>query len=277
MDTTSIELNELEIVGRGVTSEVYRLDDEKVLKLFTKDYSKEVVDYEAGIAYEVQRLNVSAPKIYGIVTIGERYGIVYEYIKGMSLADELSNNRQDAKAIEEIIDELVRKQLEVGIVESPALPKQKTRFRLQLDRTHLDEKTKNKMNAYLASMPEKNNVCHGDFHPGNIQRVGDRLVLLDWMNCYSGNIEGDLIRSILTMETPYLPTHGTQEEDSNFRSFKQYLAKLYKQTVLSKYDIENYGAWLAIGAGLKLSDGLADEQPWLNNIIEENLKYLAIV
>ena len=120
-------MNELEIVGRGVTSEVYRLDDEKVLKLFTKDYSKEVVDYEAGIAYEVQRLNVSAPKIYGIVTIGERYGIVYEYIKGMSLADELSNNRQDAKAIEEIIDELVRKQLEVGIVESPALPKQKTR------------------------------------------------------------------------------------------------------------------------------------------------------
>ena len=92
-------------MGRGVTSEVYRLDDEKVLKLFTKDYSKEVVDYEAGIAYEVQRLNVSAPKIYGIVTIGERYGIVYEYIKGMSLADELSNNRQDTKAIEEIIDE----------------------------------------------------------------------------------------------------------------------------------------------------------------------------
>ncbi|HOV94974.1 MAG TPA: aminoglycoside phosphotransferase family protein [Spirochaetales bacterium] len=276
MDTSNIDVNKLEIVGRGVTSEVYRLDDEKVLKLFTRDYSKEAVDYEAGIAYEVQKLNVSAPKIYDTVTIGERHGIVYEYIKGVSLADEISNNRYSAKAIDIIVDELVRKQLEVGMVESSALPKQSTRFRLQLDKTHLDEETKGKMKAYLASLPEKNNVCHGDFHPGNVQRVGDRLVLLDWMNCHSGNIEGDLIRSILTMETPYLPTHGTEEEDSNFRSFKQYLAKLYKQTVLSKYDIGNYGAWLAIGAGLKLSDNLGEEEDWLKRMIKQNLKCLVV-
>ena len=269
----NIKTDDLKIVGKGATSDVFLLDDQRVIKLFNKNYSKDAVDYEADIARKIQDLNIPAPKIYGTVTVDGRYGIIYEYIRGIPLFDELL---QSKKNIKKIIEELVCRQLEINNIESRDLPVQRTRFKNQIARTDLSDEIKEKINTYLSVMPVKNNVCHGDFHAGNIVRADNQLIILDWMNCYAGNREGDLIRSILMMESPYIPVKLRLVQKLWFMSFKKKAAGIYKKTVLSKYKIKKYRAWLTVVAAVRLCDNVPGEDKWLKRIIQKNIKYLSV-
>lgn len=269
----NIKTDDLKIIGKGATSDVFLLDDQRVIKLFNKNYSKDAADYEADIARKIQGLGIPAPEIYGTVTVDGRYGILYEYIRGISLFDELL---QSKKNIKKIIEELVCKQLEITTIESQDLPAQRTRFKRQIARTDLSDEIKEKINTYLSLMPVKNDVCHGDFHAGNIVRADNRLVILDWMNCYAGNREGDLIRSILMMESPYIPVKLRLLQKLRFKLFKRKAAGIYKRIVLSKYKIENYKAWRTVAAAVRLCDNVPGEDKWLKGIIQKNIKYLPV-
>jgi len=267
----NIEIDKLKMIGQGATSSVFLLDDQKVLKLFNNRFSQDAVDYEARIAYEIQKLDISAPKIYDTISVNDQPGILYEYIKGKSLIEELLSNRNRIKAI---VEEMVGTQMAINKMQSSSLPNQCTRINEQISKTHIDKDIKEKINGFLESLPGKNHVCHGDFHVGNLIRTHHGLVVLDWMNCYSGHAEGDIIRSILIMESPYIPFDTNFLQGFLFKRFKKKFARIYKKTVQKTYKIRNYKAWLVIIAAVRLSDNIPNEERWLRKIIQRNHRHL---
>ena len=263
-------MNELQKIGSGFTAEVFLTADGKALKLFYAQYAKNAVMYEAHIAEEIQRCGLPSPVVHGVRTVGNRYGIEYEYIQGRSLFDELLA----AKDKKRIIREIAQMQLRISHKTSVTLPPQHERFAQQIAFTSLDEKTKERIIGWLRGIPEENCVCHGDFHAGNLMRTEHGLVALDWMNCYRGNWESDVARSILMLASPYIPLALNAAQRFAFRSMKRRLARAYKREVCKMQRIKHYKAWLAIAAAVRLRDAVPSEEAWLTRIIRTHIRHL---
>ena len=75
----------MELVGKGLTAEVFKLDEDKVLKLFFKDYSLDAIRREYENARLVNSFGINAPVAFGLEKIEDRTGIVYSYVKGKSI------------------------------------------------------------------------------------------------------------------------------------------------------------------------------------------------
>jgi thiamine kinase-like enzyme len=56
---------------------------------------------------------------------------------------------------------------------------------------HLQSKTL----AALETMPDGDQVCHGDFHPGNILMTPQGEIIIDWIDASRGNPLADLART----------------------------------------------------------------------------------
>ena len=79
-------------IGTGRTAEVFDYRDDKVLKLFYPSYSATTIEEEYLIAKNISTTTSIVPKVYDIVHIRNRTGIVYEKIKGKMMSDYLSEN-----------------------------------------------------------------------------------------------------------------------------------------------------------------------------------------
>lgn len=80
-----MKIDKERMIGEGNTAEIYKLDNEKILKLFRTGLPKEVAEREYQNGIIVQNLLDCVPKVYEIVEINGRHGIVYEEIKGTDL------------------------------------------------------------------------------------------------------------------------------------------------------------------------------------------------
>jgi Ser/Thr protein kinase RdoA (MazF antagonist) len=151
-------------IAVGRTAEIYSYEDEKVLKLFFPTVPQLWIDKEVGIGRYVQDAQLPVPKVYERVKLKDREGIVYERIEGPSLLNELARKpwtvvrcaRLLAKLHTQVHDvtapqnfETQREWARGGIPETKKLSKA-----LQESVLHL-----------LNSMPDGNQLCHGDFHP----------------------------------------------------------------------------------------------------------------
>jgi len=69
------------------------------------------------------------------------------------------------------------------------------------DTTQLVEELREKAFSMLEALPKGRNLCHGDYHPGNIIITKRGPVVIDWMNACAGNPWADVARSSLILTT----------------------------------------------------------------------------
>ena len=77
-----MEIEKKKMIGQGNTAEIYRLDDNKILKLFRSGLNKGIIEREYQNGITVQKLLDCVPKVYEMVEVNGRHGIIYEEIKG---------------------------------------------------------------------------------------------------------------------------------------------------------------------------------------------------
>ena len=87
------------MLGKGNTAEVFECEHGKVCKLFFEGYPQQYVEHEYQNAKEVFRLKLKTPEPFGLVTINQRNGIIYERVDG----EPLLNHRQNTN-IDELLD-----------------------------------------------------------------------------------------------------------------------------------------------------------------------------
>ena len=94
-----ISIDGLQLLGQGMTGNVYRMDDETVLKVFHPNISFDLlISKENKKARNAFVYGVPTAIPYDIVKVGDCYGIVYEMIKSKDLATVMS---EDKSKIEE--------------------------------------------------------------------------------------------------------------------------------------------------------------------------------
>lgn len=244
-------------IALGRTAEIYAWGDGQVLKLFYDWVSPVDVRFEAEQTRRALAAGQRVPAVKDEVQIDGRPGLVLERVDGESLFQVMTSQPwRFGKAARLLAVQHVQMHALSGL----GLPRQKERLRRKLLRAGaLDEPLQQKLLAELERLPDGEALCHGDFHPYNIQMSADGPVVIDWIDASCGHPLADVARSLLVMSLGEPTSRASKLVlgliSSGFR--KTYL-KHYLQ--LSGYDEAQVRAWLPVIAAARLSENVPGEQ-----------------
>jgi uncharacterized protein (TIGR02172 family) len=250
-------------IGIGRTAEVYGWGEGQVLKLYRADMPAEWVAHEASVARIVADAGLAAPAVGELIEVDGRVGIVYERISGPSMLDALARQPwtlgRHARQFAE---------LHAGMhaTSRPELPSaRESLLRALRAAPRLPEPTRRSLLDALATLPDGDAVCHGDFHPDNIVISSRGPVVIDWMTVTRGNPAADVARTVLLFRAGVLP-EGTP-------AGKRIATEFFRRAFLSAYlrayralrplpDAE-IDAWLPLLAAARLNERILAEQKTL--------------
>ena len=117
---------------------IYR-DGERCIKVFNEEYSKADVLNEALNQARIESTGLNIPKILEVTMIDGKWAIVYEFIKGKTLAQLMV---EDPDNKEKYIEQLVDLQMEVHSKTCPLLNKLKDKMSRKIAQTDFDATTR---------------------------------------------------------------------------------------------------------------------------------------
>ena len=81
-----------ELLGKGAKGEVYRYDEELVIKVFNQNNTYHDVEQEIAQARKAFILGIPTAISFGIVSVGERYGAMFEMVNSDTLSRIISRS-----------------------------------------------------------------------------------------------------------------------------------------------------------------------------------------
>jgi uncharacterized protein (TIGR02172 family) len=259
-------------IASGRTAEVYPFEQDKVLKLFFPTISQAWIAKEVDTGRYIQDAKLPVPRVYETMKLNDREGIVYERIDGLSLLNELA--RKPWKVVQHA-RLLANLHVQVHAVPAPAnLETQREWARGGIPETKkLSQELRESVLRLLDSMPDGNQLCHGDFHPGNIIMTHRGPVIIDWMTASKGVACGDVARTSTILEAAKVP------EGTPMRWLLEWVRKLFLATYLKTYfqlrpvDKRSFTAWRTIMAANFFVDvSLPEEESPLVAIIQQGIE-----
>ena len=226
-----------EVIASTARIEVLALD-ELAYKLFNKSYSHYHVYREAMLQCMAADTGINVPKIHGVIEVDDRLAIVSDYIEGDTVA-ELMEEFPAKK--DKYLSLLADTQLD--LLSRTVYDVRKLTHGLEQDikaLTQLDEVKRYELETLLASMPDHDKLCHGNFGPENVMIDGmDKVFILDWDAAARGNAGADMAKT-------YLKLTLTSSEDA-----EKYIRLLCDKT---GYDRQYIYEWLPLMAASCLNE-----------------------
>lgn len=264
-----MEYRKENMIGQGNTAEIYRVDDNKVLKLFHLGLNKEVVEREYQNGISVQRILDFVPRVYDLVEIDGRSGIIYQEIKGTDMLKIMSKS---FFKINHYAKKLAHYHLYIHkpIMDHISTVKEKLVDDLSCVDMLTDE-IKEKLRKYLKQLPEGNDLCHFDFHPGNIMITENKAVFIDWMTACKGDACADVARTGILLKYGEVP-HAPWIIRKIISIFQHHIYKIYIKEYLkiSKRNIEDVNRWILPVAAARLREWISDnEKSTLIELVKE--------
>ena len=203
----------LEIIGRGATGVVYRIDRDTIIKVFNENCSTEVIKHEMALSKEAFTHGITTAIPYEVVRVGNRYGTIYELIQSETLSQILHNSGDQfdevAKKYGRFMHEM--NQIDVGDTVFPSTFDTYGKMKW-LANSRASEDVKEIYNDLFDSIPNKNTYIHGDFHPKNVMAMGDDLILIDM----GESSHGHPIFDVMSLGCLYLALVEVPEACVNF-------------------------------------------------------------
>ena len=169
-----------------------------VVKLYKSAAGKPAAFREASIHAVVETLQLPVPMLWGVQQFGNRWGLVLDRVEQSSFAERMLN---DPGAVPRHLECAVRLQMRVHTHGAPHLPELNARLAANIAGTGLlDAPRKQALLASLPTMPQGQQLCHGDFHPMNILGEIARPIVIDWGDARRGDPAADVCRSYLLLK-----------------------------------------------------------------------------
>lgn len=259
-----------EVIGRGRSGEVYEYGEDQVLKLFYTHTSKAWVEHEYRISQIIQQESLPIARVYEIVEIDDRSGIVYERITGKTLLNLLFTDPDKLVWIAETCAEILSR---IHQCSNAQLPSQRDSMIERIRHVDIPDYWKEQALLLLSGLPDAATVCHGDYHPDNIILSSHGPVVIDWSAATSGNSCADYVRSVLILQIATPPEPEFTEQFNRIRDqFLSIFEQAYmKRVMINPVELEH---WFIVVAIARLQDGIASEKEQLLQIISERLKQL---
>lgn len=187
-------------IGAGACGEVFRLDDETIIKLYYPRVKKEEIEQEKALAKKAFVMGVPTAISYDIVEADGRTGVVYELIKSKTIGELI---RGDEDHLEEYVDmyAAVCRQIHGIEAEPGQLPSFKDINRSDIPNvTGITEEERAYLHRFLDLIPDRMNCLHGDLNINNIMVQNGECCLIDMGEFSTGTPMFDLSRILFSME-----------------------------------------------------------------------------
>lgn len=175
-----ISVEGCEKLGQGGNGAVYRLDEDKIVKVYKPWMGLDAIDREREFARRAFINGIPSVIAYDTVKVGDCLGVVFEMLRSDTLGHAMRNNPEK---LDEYVDQYVAL---AKTLHSTHVPKNS--FTRIQDVLH--ERTDNLgrwctadeiklLHTIIDSIPEADTITHNDLHPGNIMIQDGELVLID--------------------------------------------------------------------------------------------------
>ena len=177
-----VSIEGCKLIGKGAKGDVYRLDDELVLKVYNEKNQYKDIERERNLAKQAFVAGIPTAISFGIVRVGNRYGSIFELLESNTVSSLIAANPENVREYAAIMADLA-KTIHTTNIEDKGL-----NLDNYIDEVYAwidggiayeDEAISKKIKTMIDELPEVNTVIHGDFHTGNVMNSRDEYILID--------------------------------------------------------------------------------------------------
>ncbi|HEX3022114.1 MAG TPA: phosphotransferase [Lachnospiraceae bacterium] len=264
------ELSKLNMIALGGQADIYELENDKIIRVLRSKSDEDYLKSEMRIMNALYEKGKSVPRIYEYLRIEDRPSLIMERIMGTTMLDAI---RKNPLHMLKMAEQLAKLHLEATqSAESLDLTSIHDRASHLIPTTDmLTTDDKDFILGLLESLPKENDICHGDFHPGNIMISNGKYYIIDWFGATSGSKLCDIAHTYLLLRnTPKLPgisklLYQLMKMSSRIMSNK-YLSTCYKGY---PFDYSELSRWLVIRAAERVVYGMPMEKEAHVNFIRK--------
>ena len=174
-----ISIENSEKIGEGFFGNIYRIDDETIVKVYKVPDSIDMIKREIELAKRAFVLGIPTAIPYDIVKVGDLYGAVFELLNAKSIVSLIKSDEEldiFAKKSADILKDMHEKEIPEG--ELPSRKNTVINLLKECER-FFSKETFEKLLVLLETIKETNTLLHCDFHVKNIMMQNDDLLLID--------------------------------------------------------------------------------------------------
>ncbi|MGJ4788246.1 phosphotransferase family protein [Leptospira koniambonensis] len=195
----------------GRSAEISEYGPNKILKLFFKEFPVSEVDTEYSNSVIAFSSGATSMKCYEKVKIGDRHGLIFDRLDGISLTKLPDKNPLALFSLSKILADLhldlhnkqTKKMQDIRLEAVKILSRDPLSF--------LSKEEKKIAKQFIENLPEGSSVLHMDFHPENVIVTKDSNVIIDWMTALKGEPAADVASTVFLFQdaelwpgTPFL-------------------------------------------------------------------------
>ena len=180
------------VIGKGAVGEVYRLDADTIVKVYSID-SLPMIENEVKRSRQAFLKGIPTAIPFDIVKVGDRYGSVFEMIKARNCNSLLAEEPERLDEITEMYASFL-KQVHGALAEPGELPDAREEYLRYLDTAAevLPAETCERIRTLIRDMPEDLHIIHGDIQLKNVMLSDGEMILIDMETLSCGNPVFDL-------------------------------------------------------------------------------------
>ncbi len=176
-----VSIDGCNLLGRGAKGDVYRYDDELVIKVFNQNNTYSDVEREIDLSRRAFILGMPSAISFGIVSVGDRYGAMFELVDSDTISRCIARSPGQVDTYAKIMADLSKTIHEIEITEDDGFPDAKERIKGYIDQglAYENEALAKRCTELVDELPASCNLLHGDFHTCNVFLQNGEPLLID--------------------------------------------------------------------------------------------------
>jgi uncharacterized protein (TIGR02172 family) len=189
----SISVEGCPVIGKGACGTVYKLDEERIVKVFVPGYPYEKILLERDNARKAFTHGIDTAIPFNIVRVGENYGLIYEIIHARTLKELMEQNRNQIPHYMKIYANYIHNMHSTGYCEGE-YPDLKKSWMTKIDDLEgiLNPEEKEIVKKVIGALPDRLTFVHGDINFGNLMIDDSKTVMIDMEDVKLGHPVYDL-------------------------------------------------------------------------------------
>ncbi|ETP73253.1 guanosine polyphosphate synthetase/pyrophosphohydrolase [Lachnospiraceae bacterium JC7] len=184
-----VSIDGCKLIGKGAKGEVYRYDDELVIKVFNENNTYRDVEQEIALSRKTFVLGMPTAISFGIVSVGDRYGAMYELIASETISGCISRDPSQVDTYARVMAELAHTIHDIEVTEEDGFSDATENLRdyIRGGIAYDDEALAERCMKLIGTLPDPTTLIHGDFHTGNVFMQNGEALLIDMDRVSRGN------------------------------------------------------------------------------------------